>query len=167
MAQESAENMPQLVKGGKYVFGWSIISGDGRILIPDEARLEYQLNSGERVIIISGSKTSGGFSISRKPVIEQSRLSNILVRNPDLAEFRFEEGKTINIGGKSMCWTTILDNGQLLLTPHILEAYGVKLGAHLLVGRGSYVGLGMVVKGPIVEEARNHPEIAIFIPGAV
>ena len=167
MAQESAENMPQLVKGGKYVFGWSIISGDGRILIPDEARLEYQLNSGERVIIISGSKTSGGFSISRKPVIEQSRLSNILARNPDLAEFRFEEGKTINLGGKSMCWTTIRDNNQLLLTPHMLEAYEVAPGDHLLVIRGSYVGLGMAVKGPIVEEAKNHPEIAVFMSGAV
>jgi len=34
--------MPQLVKGGKYVFGWSIISEYGGILIPEEALHEYQ-----------------------------------------------------------------------------------------------------------------------------
>ena len=112
-----------------------------------------------------GSNTSGGFIISRKSVIEKSRLSNILERNSDLAEFRIKEGKTINIGGKSMCWTTMRDNDQLLLTPDILEAYGVKLGDHLLAGRGSYIGLAMLVKGSIIEEARKHPEIAVFKPG--
>ena len=157
--------MPQIVKGGKYVFGWSIISEDGGVLIPEEARLEYQFNSGERVILIPGSNTSGGFCISRKSVIEQSRLSNILARNPDLAEFRIEEGKTINLGGRSMCWTTISDNDQLLLTPQMLETYGVKPGDHLLVCRGSYVGLGMMAKGPIIQEARKHPKIMVFKAG--
>jgi len=29
--------MPQLEKGGKYIFGWSVIHEGGQIRIPDEA----------------------------------------------------------------------------------------------------------------------------------
>ena len=157
--------MPQLVKGGKYIFGWCIIGEDDRIVLPEEARQEYQFQAGERVILLPGSHTSGGFSIARKSIIEQSRLSHILAQNTDLAEFRIKEGKTINIGGKSLCWIAIRNNGQLLLPPQTLEAYGVKPSDYLLAGRGSYVGLAMVVKGSIVDEARKHSEIAVFKAG--
>ena len=157
--------MPQLAKGGKYIFGWCIIGEDGSIALPEEARQEYKFQAGERVILLPGSHTSGGFSIARKSIIEQSRLSHILAQNTDLAEFRIKEGKTINIGGKSLCWIAIRNNGQLLLPPQTLEAYGVKPGDYLLAGRGSYVGLAMVVKGSIVDEARKHSEIAVFKAG--
>ncbi len=154
--------MPQLVKGGKYVFGWSVVSEDGIIPIPEEARREYQVKSGERVILMPGSNTSGGFSIARKPLLEQSKLSDILMYNPDLAEFRIEEAKTININGRNLCWVTI-EKGELLrLPPHTLEVYGVMSGDYLLAIRGSYIGIGMAVRGPLVKEARNHPEIAVF-----
>ena len=29
--------MPQLVKGGKHVFGWSLVTAGGEVLIPPEA----------------------------------------------------------------------------------------------------------------------------------
>lgn len=157
--------MPQLARGGKYVFGWSVISEDGGILIPEEAGQEYQFESGERVILIPGSNTSGGFSIASKSLLEQSRLRDILIRNPDLAEFLVKEGNVIDINGKNLCWVTIHGNGLLQLPPHTLEAYGVKSGNYLLVVRGSYIGIGMAVKGPLVEEARKHSELAVFKPG--
>lgn len=37
--------MPQLVKGGKYIFGWAVVQNDGRIKIPDEAFTEYDFHS--------------------------------------------------------------------------------------------------------------------------
>ena len=157
--------MPQLAKGGKYVFGWSIIGEDSGILLPEEARHEYQLEPGERVILMPGSNTSGGFTIAKKSRIERSKLSTILMQNPDLAEFQIDEGKIINVGGKVLCWATIHANGQLLLSPPILKAYGVKPSDHLLVIRGSYVGIGLAAKGPLVKEARKHPEIVVFRPG--
>ena len=106
--------MPRLAKGGKYVFGWSIIGEDGGIHLPEESRQEYQLEPGERVILLPESNTSGGFSIAIKSRIERSKLSDILMQNPDLAEFQIEEGKIINVGGKVLCWATIRENGQLL-----------------------------------------------------
>ena len=156
--------MPQIEKGGKYIFGWSVISEDNRILIPEEAQHKYQLTHGYRVILIPGSKTSGGFCIAKKSRLEAAKLSDILMHSPDLTEFRIEEGKVVNIGGRSLCWTTVRDNGQLLLSSTALHAYGLRPGDHLLVVRGSYVGIGMAVKGPLVEEARNHLELAIFHP---
>ncbi len=35
--------MPQLVKGGKYIFGWTSINKDLRIRIPNEIYDEYKL----------------------------------------------------------------------------------------------------------------------------
>jgi hypothetical protein len=154
--------MPQLTKGGKYVFGWSVVSADGKIPIPEEAMREYQLKSDERVILLPGSNTSGGFSIARKTRLEQSKLSDILIRNPDLAEFKIEEGNTININGRNLCWVTIEKGVLLRLPSRTLEVYGVMPGDYLLAIRGSYIGIGMAVRGPLVEEARNHPEIAAF-----
>lgn len=154
--------MPQLVKGGKYVFGWCVIGVDGAIMIPEEARREYLLESGERVILMPGSRTSGGFSIARKSKIEQSKFSEILLRAPEPAQFEIKEGRIVHIGKRALCWLTIRDKGCLPLPPGALEAYGVKPGDHLLAIRGSNVGVGMIVKGPIIEEALKHPEIEVF-----
>jgi bifunctional DNA-binding transcriptional regulator/antitoxin component of YhaV-PrlF toxin-antitoxin module len=159
--------MPQLVKGGKYVFGWSIISEDGGVLIPEEARREYKLNPEETVILIPGSRISGGFSIARKSLLEQSRLSAILTQDSYSDVYSDEGRKTVGANGRILYWTNMQDNGQLSLPTHVLESYGVKAGDYLLVIRGSNIGVGMAAKGPLVEEAKKHPEISVFEPGKV
>ena len=153
--------MPQLVKGGKYVFGWSLISEDGGILIPEEAWREYRLKPGEKVIIMPGSNTSGGFSIAKKSLLVESRLSDILAWNQDLAEFRIAEGDIIDTKGRKLCWAIIHAGGFLQLPPRTLEAYGIRPNDYLLAVRGSYVGIGMIAKGAICEEAKKHPEISV------
>jgi hypothetical protein len=45
--------MPQLVKGGKRIYGWTIMNFEFRVRIPAEAHTEYGLHSGEQVIIQS------------------------------------------------------------------------------------------------------------------
>jgi hypothetical protein len=67
--------MPQLSKGGKYVFGWSRVREDGGTPIPDEITREYHLKPDEKVILMLGSKTSEGFSVAKKSSLEQSVLS--------------------------------------------------------------------------------------------
>lgn len=154
--------MPQLVKGGKYVFGWSVVSETGDILIPEEAWQEYQYQPGEKVIILPGSRTSGGFSIVKKSLLAKAGLSDIMTRNPDLAGFQIGEGQTINSNGRILCWTALRDNGRLAILLPTLEAYGIRPGNYLLVARGSYVGVAMLCRGPIVKEAEKHPEIEVF-----
>jgi len=60
--------MPHITKGGKFVFGWSKIQENGLIRLPDQAIQEYKLEPNSKVILISGSRTSGGFSVSNVTV---------------------------------------------------------------------------------------------------
>ncbi|MBN1316633.1 MAG: hypothetical protein JXA42_14240, partial [Anaerolineales bacterium] len=59
--------MPQLVPRGKYIFGWSLVGDDGRVIIPPEAFTEYGFTDGENILVIPGSKRSGGFGLARAP----------------------------------------------------------------------------------------------------
>ena len=154
--------MPQLSKGGKYVFGWSRVREDGGIRIPDEAMQEYHLKPDERVILMSGSKTSGGFSVAKKSSLKESVFSKILDANPKLTSYRIEEGKTTESRGRLCCWVSTRDNGLIVVPLRTLEIYGVKPKDRLLSIRGSNIAFVLVVRGPIVEKARMHPEIQIF-----
>ena len=44
--------MPQLVKGGKHVFGWSLIGPDGAVMLPPEAVDEYGLYGDSELLLI-------------------------------------------------------------------------------------------------------------------
>jgi hypothetical protein len=154
--------VPQLVKGGKYVFGWSPISEDGGIVIPPEAEQEYRLSPGKNAILISGSKTSGGFVITTKSLLEQSALRDNLIENPGLDSTPIEEGKTFEFKKRQVCRVKIRKSSMIVLGRQQLEEYGIKPGDYLLSVRGSHVGVAMIVKGPLVEYAKKHPEIKIY-----
>ena len=51
-----------------------------------------------------------------------------------------------------------------MLPPRALTAYGIQPGDRLLVIRGSNLGVGFGVRGPIIEEANRHPELEVFDP---
>jgi hypothetical protein len=156
------EEMPHISKGGKYIFGWSRIRKNGLVQIPNEAVREYHLRPNEKVILISGSKASGGFVVAKKTYIQQSELADILTMNPELAKFHLEEGKTIRYKGRLYCWVTMYDDGQVILPSTTLKTFDIKAGDCLLSIRGSNIAFVMGAKGPIIEKARQHPEIKIF-----
>ena len=54
--------MPQITKGGKFIFGNSHIREDLTIQIPEQAVHEYALTDIENIILITGSKATGVFS---------------------------------------------------------------------------------------------------------
>lgn len=124
--------MPQLAKGGKWVFGWCVVSTDGKIRVPPDASAEYGFQPGEDLILMRGSQTSGGFGLGR-PV----RLANSPLRS------RFIGGAMMGADG---CVTL----------PSETE---ISPGERLLVVRGSGLALGFLRHGPIYEEAQKHPQI--------
>jgi len=63
--------MPQLVKGGKYIFGWSCVHPDGRIMSPPEAREEYCFEPGGKLIVMSCISLALAF-LSQGPIIEEA-----------------------------------------------------------------------------------------------
>lgn len=129
--------MSQLAKGGKWVFGWSIVGPGREIQIPPEAYHEYGFQPGEEVFLAPGSQRSGGFGIGR-----QEKLTASILQSRFIGQF--------NIGA----------GGQVALP----SAAGVHPGDRLLVVRGSGLALGFVQRGPIYAEAMGHPELEVFLP---
>jgi hypothetical protein len=152
--------MPQIAKGGKYVFGWSRIREDGKIVIPEEAFDEYGLKVDDRVILVSGSKTSGGFGVTSKRLLEGSHLSVILTACR-LDDFRVPEGKPVEFKGRLYCWSCLQGN-SFKLGGEALAGFGARAGTRLLSIRSSDIAIGMAVRGPLIEKAGYHPEIMVF-----
>ena len=71
--------MPQLNEGGKYVFGLSAISNRREILFPAETLEQYPVQKEGRIIIFTGSKITGGFCVTSKQLLGQSKGSIIKV----------------------------------------------------------------------------------------
>jgi hypothetical protein len=129
--------MPQLVKGGKWVFGWVIVGPAGQVQIPPAAYTEYGFQRGEPTVLLRGSRVSGGFGIARREKLEGLQIP--LIR------------RSIRAG-------VVGENGQIVIPAGI----GLKSNDRLLAVRGSGLALGFVRYGPIYEEALKHPELETF-----
>lgn len=148
--------MPQINKGGKYVFGWSPLTEDLCIKIPDEVILEYDLLKEGKLILISGSKTSGGFVVSRLDLIKQSIMKGLIVDYPDIGDYSLPEGKCLKYKGRYYCWVKINTNGNLKLPAETAKCFDVRKNDKLLSIRESNIGFVLAVKGPIVERANKY-----------
>jgi len=126
--------MPQLVKGGKWVFGWVVVQAGKEITVPPEAYREYGFQAGGEIVFTCGSRRSGGFGIGRVDKIPT------LLKKRVLAQGRMGR------------------RGRVVLPPEV-EA---QVGDRLLAVRGSGLALGFLKRGPIYEEALQHPELEVF-----
>ena len=96
--------MPQIRKGGKYVFGWSIIRNDFSIQFPIDAINEYDICSEGKVFLITGSKTTGGFAVSKKTLLENSIFNNIFTEYNDLRNYKTKEGDFLQYKSRKYTW---------------------------------------------------------------
>jgi hypothetical protein len=154
--------MPQLVKGGKHVFGWSGVSNEGRICIPPEAFREYKLAGCDKAILMSGSKRSGGFGLTTVEKLMDSEIGRIIDQLHDLVSYSITEGEPVRKGSRIYCWVRLSDNGCFTVPPDTLRMYGIEPGQKALVARGSGLAAGFLARGPIIEEAEKHPELKLF-----
>ena len=115
--------MPQLVKGGKWVFGWTVVNSMGEVRIPPKAYAEYGFQTGETVVILPGSRRSGGCGVARQEKLIGSQIP--------LAQRMLEEG--------------VVGENERVAIP---GATGFQAGERLLVVRGS--GLAQLPIDPIV-----------------
>jgi hypothetical protein len=129
--------MPQLVAGGKWVFGWVIVGPGRELPIPQEAWGEYGFQFGDEVAFLPGSQTSGGFGISHP---------------------RLLAGMAAPLKARVLARAYVDETGRVIVP----AAVGVEPGDRLLAVRGSGRALGFVTRGSIYEEALEHPELACF-----
>ena len=148
--------MPQIVKGGKFVFGWSQVGKEGCIQIPEEVLLEYKLFKEYKVILISGSKSSGGFVVSTLNLLNQSIMKGLIEDYPEFEDYSLPEGKPVKWKGRYYCWVSINQQGIIKLSRETARCFDIEENYKLLSIRGSNIGFVLAVKGPIIETAKKY-----------
>ncbi|MBK5721803.1 hypothetical protein JGH11_13060 [Dysgonomonas sp. Marseille-P4677] len=155
--------MPQIAKGGKFIFGWSVIKNNYMIQLPFLAVEEYNITSEKKVYIISGSEHTSGFCVSRKGILGCSKMKDILTDNPLLNDYKTKEGEFLKYKGRLYCWLPVSDDGILQFTEDIIKILSLKIGDKLLSIRGSDVAFVMGVKGRLVEYAtKSNDAIEVY-----
>ena len=87
--------MPQMNKGGKYIFGMSVIREDGSIQFPTQVVEEYRIADEGKVYLFTGSKSTGGFCVTRRGLLLPSKLGKILEETPALRDYTAKQGEII------------------------------------------------------------------------
>lgn len=154
--------MPQLEKRGKFVFGISVIGQDGAVIISPASLKEYHFYDGDKMILMSGSRTSGGFVVTEKRLIECSNLAPLFYGVPGLMDFILPEAQTVESKNRFFCWTTMKDNGRIRLPAKTLAVYRLHPGHQLVAVRGSNLGITCIARARIWELAMQHPEVERF-----
>ncbi len=155
--------MPQMNKGGKFIFGKSLIYPDGAIQIPEQAVNEYRIAEEGKVYLFTGSKVSGGFCVTRKRLLHPSKLGHILDDVPRLLNYTSKQGEFIKYKGRSYCWTKISETGKIILIKEMMGFLDIKPGMKLLSIRSSDIAFTMGAKGPLLEKSKNYDgEIPVF-----
>ena len=95
--------MPQMNKGGKFIFGKSLIREDGTIQLPAQAIDEYAITADGKVYLFTGSKSTGGFCVTRKGLLAPSKLGHILTDTPQLQNYTTRQGEFISYKGECVC----------------------------------------------------------------
>ncbi len=155
--------MPQMNKGGKFIFGKSLIRDDLTIHLPPQALTEYNAAAEGKVYLFTGSKVTGGFCVTRKGLLEPSKLGHILTDNPALQNYQTAEGEFVKYKGRSYCWVNISESGVIQVSRQILDFLDLKIGMELLSIRSSDIAFTMGATGPLLERADNYGgEIPLF-----
>lgn len=155
--------MPQMNKGGKFIFGKSVIRENGAVQIPPQAIQEYRITAEGRVYLFTGSRSTGGFCVTRKGLLEPSALGHILAENPELLHYTPARGAFIKYKGRSYCWTNISNGGEIVLSGDMMDFLKLSPGDALLSIRSSDIAFTMGAKGPLLDKAKNYGgDIPIF-----
>lgn len=155
--------MPQLSKGGKFVFGKSVIRKNLQIQFPSQAIEEYDITSEGKVYLFTGSKSTGGFCITRKGLLLSSKIGNILLDTPDLKDYELPSGRFVQYKGRHYCWLEISPNGQITLPKETSDFLNLKEGMELLSIRSSDIAFTMGAKGPLLQIAADYKgDIEVF-----
>ncbi len=155
--------MPQLRKCGKFIFGKSLIREDGRIQFPEQAVKEYDIASEGKIYLVTGSKKTGGFCVSRKGLLAPSKLGHILTDNPQLRDYVSKEGECIKYKGRAYAWVSITADGKFSLSDEAMQYLQLKKDMKLLSIRSSDIAFTMGAYGPLLEESFKHDsEIKVY-----
>lgn len=157
--ERKAGRLPPENRIEKYIFGKSLVRSDLTVHLPPQAVEEYRMASEGRVYLFTGSRSTGGFCVTRKGLLLPSDLRNILNDNPDLRDYVLPEGMFVACQGRSYCWSNISKTGVLTLTREMFRLLEIQPGMELLCIRSSDLAFTMGVRGPLLETANYQSEV--------
>ncbi len=149
--------MPQMNKGGKFVFGKSSIREDGSLRLPPQAVREYDITAEGRLYLFTGSRSTGGFCVTRKGLLEPSALGGILRDLPELRGYTAAEGTFLRYKGRAYAWLSVDADGIVKLRKEALDFLELSPGMELLSIRSSNIAFTMGAKGPLIARAAGAP----------
>lgn len=159
--------MPQLNKGGKFVFGFSVISNHNSLQIPEPVLREYGVAKEGRVIIFTGSRITGGFCVTSRTLLANSKLKHILDDCPALANYEAEKGRFIRYKGRGYSWLNISPAGVICLADGAMDDLHLSVGSKLISIRSSDIAFTMGAKGPLMDKAYAYPgDMPMYDPPA-
>ncbi len=145
--------VPQIAKGGKFIFGKSLVRENFSIHLPPQAIREYQITAEGKVYLFTGSKSTGGFCVTRKGLLYPSKIGNILEQTPDLLNYELPQGSFVPYKGRFYCWIEISPDGVLRLPAQTAALLQIDQGIELLSIRSSNIAFTMGAKGPLITKA--------------
>ncbi len=155
--------MPQMNKGGKFIFGKSLIREDGILQFPTQAIDEYDIASEGKIYLFTGSRSTGGFCVTRRGLLAPSKLGHILIEMPELNNYTSNAGHFLRYKGRSYAWTEISEDGKIVLTNEMLAFLKIEKGMKLLSIRSSDIAFTMGAYGRLAEESLKHEDkIPVF-----
>ena len=155
--------MPQMNKGGKFIFGKSMIRANGELRFPAQAICEYDITAEGKIYLFTGSKSTGGFCVTRRGLLKSSKLGHILSEMPELRDYTSNPGSFIRYKGRSYAWTEISGDGRIVLTDAMMAFLNLEAGMKLVSIRSSDIAFTMGAYGRLVEESLKHgDEIIVY-----
>ena len=155
--------MPQMNKGGKFIYGISVVRPDGGVQFPTQAIKEYRIVDKGKIYLFTGSKSTGGFCVTKQGLLLPSKLGHILTETPELLHYEVPMGAFLPYKGRFYCWTEISESGEIRLTEEMMKFLHLKPQMQLLSIRSSDIAFTMGAKGPLWEKAKHFDgEIPLF-----
>jgi len=148
--------MPQLNKGGKYVFGLSEIKNDYTIQIPEQAIIEYNIVMDKKIIVFTGTEITGGFCATNNTLLSHSKLKHILDDCSALASYKLDTGEFIRYKGRGYSWFPISPLGIVHLTENAMNYLDLTIGDRLMCIRSSDIAFTMGARGPLMDKVYKY-----------
>lgn len=113
--------------------------------------------------LFTGSKSTGGFCVTRGGLLLPSKLGHILREMPGLLNGETADGVFVPYKGRSYCRTDVSPDGEIKLTQDMMAFLHLKSRMRLLCIRSSNIAFTMGAKGPLLEKAKHYNgEIPLF-----
>lgn len=151
--------MPRMGKGGKFIFGKSRVLGDYTIRFPPQAAAEYHIACEGRVYLFTGSKSAGGFCVTRKGLLPPSKIGRILKDTPSLLNDELPKGRFVRYKSRSFCRVAVIPDGSIRPPKEAAALLQLAPGMELLSIRSSDIAFTMGARGPLLKmpEAYSGP----------